>query len=170
MPLIDALVQPADDREIEAFKAWAKYPVPDEYLAFLREHNGGYLTGDAPCFYDSSDCTVVCITKFMHVSQDLDKCISKMFEKHFEFNTVKTQSEELRDNYFAPDYYIKIADGAQHGHILLDLKTGYIFSFDDETEEELETTEDFLEESFIIADSFDSFFSKIVDEGPDWLD
>ncbi|MFS1523499.1 hypothetical protein ACL7TT_05195 [Microbulbifer sp. 2304DJ12-6] len=49
----------------------------------------------------------------------------------------------------------------------MDLKTGRVFGFDDETEEELEATEDFLEKCLFIADSFDSFFSRIVDEDPD---
>ncbi|MFS1523496.1 SMI1/KNR4 family protein [Microbulbifer sp. 2304DJ12-6] len=162
-------MQPADDREIEAFKAWTKYLVPDDYLAFLREYNGGYLIGANPCFYNSDDQSVACVSAFPHISEGIDKCMSKMFEKHFDFFTVEFQTEDLRGNYFAPDHYIKIANGAQHEHILMDLKTGRVFGFDDETEEELETTEDFMEECSFLADSFDSFFSQIINEGPDWL-
>ncbi|KZL24672.1 SMI1/KNR4 family protein [Pseudovibrio sp. Ad37] len=69
MPLIDPIAQPADDREIEDFKAWAKYPVPDDYLAFLRECNGGYLTGGGPCFFNSNDQSVAAVTTFMHISE-----------------------------------------------------------------------------------------------------
>ncbi len=167
MPLINPITQPADDGEIEAFKAWAKYPVPDDYLAFLREHNGGYLIGDDPCFYNSDDQSVASVSAFPRISERIDKCMSKMFEKYFDFFKVAFQTEDLRGNYFAPDNYIKIANDAQHEHILMDLKTGRIFGFDDEAEEELETTEDFLEACLFLADSFDSFFSQIVDEDPD---
>ncbi|MFS1523493.1 SMI1/KNR4 family protein [Microbulbifer sp. 2304DJ12-6] len=169
MPLINPIVQPADDGEVEAFKAWAKYPVPDDYLAFLREYNGGYLTGDGPCFYNRDDQTMACVTTFMHISEKIDKCISKIFEKYFSFYTVKYQSGDIQDVYFAPGHYIRIASGAAHEHIVMDLKTGYIFHFDDETEEELETTENFLEECSFLADSFDSFFSRISDDLPDWV-
>ncbi|WP_160116637.1 SMI1/KNR4 family protein [Pseudovibrio ascidiaceicola] len=167
MPLIDPSVKPADDREIEAFKVWAKYPVPNDYIAFLREYNGGYLTGEDPCFYNSNDDTEACVTTFMHVSEEIDKCLNKIFEKRFTSYTVPFNTKNMRNNYFAPDNYIKIADGAQHEHIVMDLKTGHIFSFDDETEEELKTTEEFLNHCLFLADSFDSFFSHIVDESPD---
>ncbi|WP_063301447.1 SMI1/KNR4 family protein [Pseudovibrio sp. WM33] len=167
MPLIDLTVKPADDSEVDAFKAWAKYPFPDDYLAFLKKYNGGYLNGGGPCYYNSDDHTVAAITTFMHISEEVDKCINKTFERFFFTSTVAFQTKDLRDNYFAPDHYIKIANGAEHEHILMDLKTGHVFSFDDETEEELETTEDFLEECFIMTDSFSSFFSRIVDDLPD---
>ncbi|KZK78005.1 SMI1 / KNR4 family protein [Pseudovibrio sp. W64] len=167
MPHIDPIAKPADEREIKAFKAWAKYPVPDDYLAFLRECNGGYMTGNDPCFYNSDDQTVVAITTFMHISKETDRVINKIFEEDFNFYSVPFQTDDIQDNYYAPDHYIKIASGAAHSHILMDLKTGHIFSFDDETEEELETTEEFLEECFIIADSFAIFYSQIVDEDPE---
>ena len=167
MPLIDLIAQPADDQEIEAFKAWAKYPVPEDYLAFLREYNGGYLTGIGACFFNSDDQTVAAITTFMHISKDIDRIINKIFEEDFNFYTVSYQTHDIQGNYYALDHFIKIADGAEHEHIVMDLKTGHIFGFDDETEGELETTEEFLEECLFLADSFKSFFSQIVDQLPD---
>ncbi|WP_057461481.1 SMI1/KNR4 family protein [Pseudovibrio sp. POLY-S9] len=167
MPHIDPIAQPADEREIEAFKAWAKYPVPDDYLAFLRKYNGGYLAGVRPGFYNRDDETVACVSKFQHISSDPEKCINDLFRRNFSFSDVMIETDDIRDNYYAPDYYIKIANGAQHEHILMDLKTGRVFGFDDETEEELETTEAFLEHCLFLADSFDSFFSQLVDEGPE---
>lgn len=168
MPLIDPIAQPADDREIEAFKAWAKYPVPDDYIAFLRKYNGGYMMGVSPCFYNKDDYTLAGIETFKHVSEGLDKCINKIFEDRFSSYTVKSATDYIRCDYFAPDHYIKIADNAMHGHIVLDLKTGHVYDFVDDNRE-IETAEEFMEECDFLAENFDSFFSQIIDDLPDWV-
>ncbi|KZL10633.1 SMI1/KNR4 family protein [Pseudovibrio sp. Ad26] len=168
MPHIDPIAQPADEREIEAFKAWAKYPVPDDYLAFLRKYNGGYLAGVRPGFYNKDNHRLASITTFMHISEVVDKCINKIFEKNFSFYTVKFETGNIQDDYFAPDHYIKIADGAEHEHVVINLKTGHVIGFTDDNRE-IETAEEFLEECSFLADNFDSFFSQIADDLPDWV-
>ncbi|MFS1523498.1 hypothetical protein ACL7TT_05190 [Microbulbifer sp. 2304DJ12-6] len=55
---------------------------------FLREYNGGYLTGVRSGFYNSDDETVVRVSKFQYISSDPEKCVNDFFRNNFSFSDV----------------------------------------------------------------------------------
>ena len=159
--------KPATDEMIKAFEDKIGYKLPSDYVKFLKEINGGYLPEDAG-YIDRQEEITFGVGYLRHISDDPDMCLDKEKLENFQFHNIWWHTNDLRQEDNMPDYFIDIAKGGAHEHFLLNLKDGMIYFYADDGEE-CDSEEEFLEcLSGLIIDSFETFFSGLEDDAPNF--
>ncbi|MBM7542021.1 SMI1/KNR4 family protein [Amphibacillus cookii] len=135
-----------NENELIAFSEKIGYELPNDYIEFLRHHNGGYVKNSISTYYKNGEQKFI-LTSMFGLGSD-DDLINQ-------FETYKNR---------IPNTCIPIGRDAGGNLVCLNLsevKYGYVYFWDHEEEFKYEEGKIAINDLYFIADSFKEFLNSI---------
>ncbi|RPF54169.1 SMI1/KNR4 family protein [Aquisalibacillus elongatus] len=135
-----------NENELVAFSEKVGYELPDDYIEFLRKHNGGYVEDSVSTYYRHGEQKFILTSMFGLGSED----------------DLFTQFESFKNR--IPNTCISIGRDAGGNLVCLNLsqfKYGYVYFWDHEEELNYEDGKITINDLYFIADSFKDFLNSI---------
>ncbi len=135
-----------NENELDAFLRKIGYKLPNDYLEFLRQHNGGYVKDSYSTYFKNGDQKFI-LTSMFGLGADDD---------------LKNQFEIFKRR--IPASCIPIGRDAGGNLVCLNLSEdnyGFVYFWDHENELEYEEGKITINDLYVIAESFNEFLNSI---------